>query len=857
MGVFIGVYYGTEVKNIVVKEINSRLLTQVDVKHVDFSVLKKFPYASVEFSNVIILESSEKSKKDTLVKASTIFLHFNLLELFQGKYNLKKIQVKNAVFKPLIDENGKENYNFWKAESNNQEQDFLFSIDEILLENVAVFYTNYTSKDKIVFKTDKADLSGDFSSRQFLLNVNSSLYVDEINFDNINYIKKQPLRIKLALEVDNEKNIYTITNSHFAVADLNFVVDGSFEKQSDITLVDLKIDGNEINIKSLLSLLPQHYNSYADSYSSNGNFYFNGKLKGTISANENPVFSATFGINNGEMIHKDSKVKLEKINLKGSFNSGTNDKPELSFLEFKEFDFNIGSGSFSGDFVIKHFQNPSLSVSTVSTFKLAELADFFPSDTIKDIKGLVKIDASYSGSLKSKGNYTVEDFRKSKTSGKLILEGVEFLLKDNPLVYKGIFAELLFDNNDVIIRNLSGKISESDFVLTGFFRNIFAYYFVENQNLVVDAKLTSSKINLNELLSSGSNSNDTVYDLHYFERASFYIDAGVEELVFRKFVANNIIGKVVLKDKKITSDKIKFSALDGQVEASGSIDGSADNIFNVSSNAVISNVDISKMFFQFENFGQKLLQEKNLKGIGSATLKFSAQYDNKLKVNDKSIACNTNIIIENGELINFEPMKQLSTFIKVPDLQHIKFSTLQNTIEIVNEKIFIPKMEINSNAIDISIAGVHGFNDNVDYRFRLLLRDLLAGKVKESNKNNTEFGYIEEDDRRRMSVFIAMKGHIDNPKFSYDGVGLKEKMKQDVQLEKQTVKGLLKDEFGLYKSDSTVNTANKKHVQLEVEWEENKKKTDQENKEKQKPSLTPDKKEKGKFGKWLDKVGED
>ncbi len=167
-------------------------------------------------------------------------------------------------------------------------------------------------------------------------------------------------------------------------------------------------------------------------------------------------------------------------------------------------------------------------------------------------------------------------------------------------------------------------------------------------------------------------------------------------------------------------------------------------------------------------------------------------------------------------------------------------------------------MEIKSNAIDISVAGVHGFNDNVDYRFRLLLRDLFATKIKESNRNNTEFGYIEEDDRRRMSVFIAMKGNIDNPKFSYDGVGLKAKMKEDIQDEKNTVKGLLKEEFGLYKKDTALGVPEKKKQhQHQVEWEENKKVEETEKKEKAKPSLAPDKKEKGKFGKWLDKVGEE
>ncbi|HET6245628.1 MAG: hypothetical protein H0V01_00580 [Bacteroidetes bacterium] len=859
LGVFIGIYYGAEVKSMVVNEINQRLLTKMDVKHVDFSVLKKFPYGSVEFTDVVIIESVEKANKDTLLKASGISLHFNLFEIFKGKYNLKKIQVDNAIIKPVIGQKGEENFIFWKTDPKSQDQDISFSIDEVLLKNVAVFYTNYKSEDKIIFKTEQTVLKGDFSSKHYLLKIKSSLFADQINFENINYIKKQPLKINLELDINNEKNSYTINNSHLSVADLNFVVNGNIEKQNELTGIDLKIIGKDINIKSLLSLLPENYSNYTSSYSGSGNFYFNGTISGNSSEHESPSFLADFGINKGEMLHKNSSVKVEKINLKGSFNSGSDSKKKTSFLDINEFNCQIGSGNFSGDFSIRDFQNPSVRLSTVSSFELAELADFFQSDTLENIHGKVKIDASYSGIFKSKDTYTAEDFRKSKTSGKIVLSSIEFSLKNDPLVYKDISGELLFDNNDLIISELSGKISESDFVLTGFFRNVFPYYFVEDQKLIVDAKLRSSKINLDELfVSSDNSSKDTIYDMHFSKRASFYLDAEVGEIVFRKFQAKNINGKIVLKDQKLTTQKIQFSAMDGQIETSVSIDGSDGNNFKVASQAVFSNIDVSKMFYQFENFGQQLMQEKHIKGSASASVRFSALYDNKLNIDDKSIACNADITIEKGELLNFEPMKQLSSFIRVPDLQQIKFSTLHNVIEIVNEKIYIPKMEINSSAIDISIAGVHGFNDNVDYRFRLLLSDLLAGKVRESNKNNNEFGSLEEDDRRRMSVFISMKGHIDNPKFSYDGVGLKEKMKEDLQSEKKTVKGLLKEEFGLYKSDSTVSTpVKKKQSQLEVEWEENKKSTEDPKKEKAKPSLTPDKKEKGKFGKWLDKVGEE
>ena len=88
--------------------------------------------------------------------------------------------------------------------------------------------------------------------------------------------------------------------------------------------------------------------------------------------------------------------------------------------------------------------------------------------------------------------------------------------------------------------------------------------------------------------------------------------------------------------------------------------------------------------------------------------------------------------IEKGELIKFEPMKVLSKYISVSELEDIKFSTLQNQIEIKDRKVFIPKMDIISSAMNVTLSGVHGFDNSVDYHFKVLMSDILFTKAKKA-----------------------------------------------------------------------------------------------------------------------------
>ena len=73
------------------------------------------------------------------------------------------------------------------------------------------------------------------------------------------------------------------------------------------------------------------------------------------------------------------------------------------------------------------------------------------------------------------------------------------------------------------------------------------------------------------------------------------------------------------------------------------------------------------------------------------------------------------------------------------ELNDLSFSKLNNTILIKNSKVSIPPMKISSSFLDMSIAGVHDFENNIDYRFSFKFKDLLK------HKNQDEFGEIIDD----------------------------------------------------------------------------------------------------------------
>ena len=225
---------------------------------------------------------------------------------------------------------------------------------------------------------------------------------------------------------------------------------------------------------------------------------------------------------------------------------------------------------------------------------------------------------------------------------------------------------------------------------------------------------------------------------------------------------------------------------------------------------------LRRLFSEMENFDQQTMTDKNVKGKLTADIVFNSTWSNDLTINSKSVKSACSIIIENGELINFAPVQALAKYIHVPDLNHIRFSTLKNNITISDRKIFIPGMDINSSAINISGNGTHDFDNNVDYHLQLLLSDVLGRKMK---SNSTEFGEVEEDGLGRSKIFLSMKGPVYDPHFSYDRKAAGEKIKKDIAVEKKNLKGILKQEFGLYKNEeSVVAPKKKKREEMQIDW---------------------------------------
>ncbi len=788
--------YEDDVKAAIVKELNKNLKSEVkiDPKNIDLTIIRSFPKCALEFKEVLILEALNKKNRDTLIYAGKISMLFNVKDIFNKNYIIKKVEVSKAKCYLHITKNGEPNYIFWKKSASTVSDSVNFALEDILLTDIDLSYKNSQQKSKTALHIDRSSFSGAFTGDQNDMKAKGKADLKYLQVNRSTLLKNKKLNYDLDFSINS--NVYQINKAELAINEMFFNVEGELNYGDSLVSANLNYLGKNLDIASVLSLLPEQYASKINDYSSDGDFYAEGKLN--YRAGKPLSFNSEFGITNAKVTYKPQGTKLEKLNLTGK--AGVNNSE--SYLNIQNISAELGSNTFNGNCLITNLNEPYINLNANINTQLDELNKFWPMDTLEYISGSVQLTASIKGAL---SEIKASAFSQNiKANGKADLKNIKTKLKGTQNEIDVSEGSFTLDNRNVAVNNFKMKVGSSDIELTGELPEFLNYMFDSKKPLIINANLKSSNLALEDILYSNSGTDGSSQKINISENLNFNINAVLEKFTFGKFEASSVKGAIAVKDQKVVIKELFLNAMDGEGTVNAFADASGEKIM-INANANFKNINISKLFYQCNNFGQTTLNDKHLKGFATADIDFSGAWSKELKADLKSIAVTSNLLIERGELMNFKPLESLSKYVEVQELRDIKFASLQSSIEIKNEVISIPKTVIKNSAINMEVWGKHTFSNQIDYHIKLLLSELLASKKRANKQLDEELAFVENDPENRRCVFVTMTGTVDNPVIKYDRKGLKQKIGEDIKVEKQNLKSLLKEEFGLFKKDSTLS----------------------------------------------------
>jgi hypothetical protein len=139
----------------------------------------------------------------------------------------------------------------------------------------------------------------------------------------------------------------------------------------------------------------------------------------------------------------------------------------------------------------------------------------------------------------------------------------------------------------------------------------------------------------------------------------------------------------------------------------------------------ILNADVQSVFQSFDNFGQKTLTDKNLKGKLSTDFNFESNLNNNVRLIPATMKGLLHINLTNGHINNFEPfMKMKKLVFKNRNFESVQFAPITNNFHLRGEEIEIEPMEIESNVMTLFVDGVYSFGKKTDINIAIPLSNL-------------------------------------------------------------------------------------------------------------------------------------
>jgi hypothetical protein len=295
----------------------------------------------------------------------------------------------------------------------------------------------------------------------------------------------------------------------------------------------------------------------------------------------------------------------------------------------------------------------------------------------------------------------------------------------------------------------------------------------------------------------------------------------IDHFIYKTFEAKDITGRVSYKPRILNFKTLKLNSLEGAISGEGFVVQNTDKSFIGRGSFILDRINVNKAFSSFKNFDQDFLKAENLAGTLSGSLSLLLPMDSLFNPVYKSITAEGKYILTDGSLIDFDPIKELSSFIKLSELETIHFEKLENDFFIRNNILYMPQMDVKSSAADLSINGKHSLDNEYEYHVKILLSEALSKKVRKPKPNTTEFGAIQDDGLGRTSLLLKIESKGDDVKVGYDIKAAGTKVKSEIKSERQNLKTILNQEYGWYKNDSAVSkTPASGSKKFRITWDE-------------------------------------
>ncbi len=754
------------------KSLNATLNFNDDIS---ISLIRSFPKLSIGIEHLSII-GKDSFSGDTLVYLPIFKANLDLMSVINGdKIDINSISLTKPYINLIVLENGKANWDITKADTSQVLQDttpskFNLALKQLEIKDGYLSYDDRSLTFKTLLKHFNHELSGDFTSDNFLLQTNTTAEELTLAYGGVDYLHKVTSTLKVNLDMDMKNMKFTFSDNDILLNQLNIGGEGFVDMNDNDMDFDIKFKSKTADFKTIMSLIPGVYSKSFDKAKATGKLAFSGYFKGKMTDDLMPGFGMKLDIDNGYFQYPDLPKSLQNVfvNLDIDNPSGIMNN---TIINLSRFDANIaGEPVFAKLLVKTPMTDPYVDGQLKGNVNLTEFRSFIPLESTTEISGLIKSDVKFKGHVSS---IEKQDLEKFDASGTIAAENFHYKDPENLKQGTTLNSELSFNPATVELKTLKGQVGMSDFDLNGKIDNLFGYM-LKDQLLKGSFNLKSDYFNANEFLTEEPVKKEpTAADsipLQAFEvpgNIDFTLNSKINKLVYDNLVMTNLGGTIILKDKKMLFSQVGVNMLGGSMTLDGAYDSHTPKFPFSNVDFGIKSLDIFQTFNAFDMVKKLMPIAKYTEGLFNAKINLSNNFNQDLSVNYPTVSGVIQMGIAEAAVKNLPILNILADKLKIDKLKNLTLKNLNFKLNILNGKVNMDSMLLPLwEGAKAKISGYSALDQSMQYIAKLSIprKDFgVANTALNNLTNQAKAKGINLSLSEIVDVDVIVSGFFTNP----------------------------------------------------------------------------------------------
>lgn len=491
-----------------VQKLNAGFVGMISLKDVQISPFANFPYISIDLKEVKVFED-KKVGKAPILDVKDLFVGFDLWTILSGKYDIKLIKLKDGYGHIIQDING--DFNIVKALESNKEstvssEALHLELRQIEIVNVEIDKLNEQNNVLVDVKIVKAKSKLALSQEQTIFTLDSKFLLTVVQDGDTSLIRNKNFDIDTKLNYSKTTQILNLEPSEIYLEDALFKMKGNIDFDDDMNL-DLKFEGAKPNFDLFIAFAPAELIPVLKKYDNKGKVYFDCTVKGKSINGFNPKIDANFGCSEAYFSNKINHKKLDKLQFKGHFTNGKARNASTSEFSIMNFGARPEAGLFSGNLVVKNFDSPDIKLKLISDFQLDFLAKFLNLESLKNLKGSVKLTMNFRDIIDLEHpERSIEKLNESYFT-ELLVKDLSFSSPDYHLDVKDLDINTSIKGTEAQLNYFNIKVGKSDLSIKGKISDLPAILHRTDRSVLTELDIQSKYLDIHELTNTGKDGN--------------------------------------------------------------------------------------------------------------------------------------------------------------------------------------------------------------------------------------------------------------------------------------------------------------------------------------------------------------